>query len=380
MNLITLEEAMEVVENNESFYYKDEEFDGEKFRIFNYRLASFSDFNEDLKRLEMRGLCFNLETKERWLGLHKFFNFNENPLTIDKDLDKPWKDDDKLEVTEKLDGSLIIPIFSSKGNFRLRTKGSFYSDQAEMANKFIKENTNYKDFIKFLEQSNYIPFFELIGWRNQIVVNYDEEYELRLIQIRNKITGEYLSYDEIVNIVKNFNKNSNIKITKKYNYTLDKLRQLQETEKGIEGWIVRNFNQPFETSFRKNKTREYFTLHKLLSPSELVENKLIEHIINETIDDILSNLKGEKHKVISDLTHKVSHFYNHTYKECLNLFNEKQNTERKDFAMKYNKYPYFGVVMKAKDENHLECLLKEKIVKDNSKLSNAREFIKKLGE
>jgi len=374
MNLITLEEAMKVVENNESFYYKDEEFDGEKFRIFNYRLASFTDFSEDFKRLEMRGLCFNLDTGERWLGLHKFFNDNENPLTIDKELEKPWNDNDKLEIMEKLDGSLIVPTFSSKGNFLLRTKGSFYSEQADLANKFIKNNENYLNFIKACKLIGFIPFFELVGWKNLIVVNYEEEFELRLIQIRNKFTGEYLHYEDL----KHFSKEFNLKLAKKYNYTLSELRKLLETKEGIEGWVVRNYNHPLKTSFRKFKTMWYFTLHKLLSPNELVENKLIEHIINETIDDILSNLKGEKHKIISELTNKVSHFYNHTYNKCLNLFKEKLNMERKEFAMKYNKYPYFGVIMKAKNENDLDKLLKEKIIKDNSKLTKAREFIKNL--
>ena len=61
--MITLNKAMKIVENNNAFYYKDEEHKGRKFRIFNYRLATYSDFNNDIDSLELRGLTFDLETE-----------------------------------------------------------------------------------------------------------------------------------------------------------------------------------------------------------------------------------------------------------------------------------------------------------------------------
>ena len=71
---MTLEKANKIVENNNNFYFKDEIVDGIPFRIFNYRLGTFSDFNDNEGSLELRGLTFNLETGEKFLGLHKFFN------------------------------------------------------------------------------------------------------------------------------------------------------------------------------------------------------------------------------------------------------------------------------------------------------------------
>jgi hypothetical protein len=65
-------------------------------------------------------------------------------------------------------------------------------------------------------------------------------------------------------------------------------------------------------------------------------------------------------------------------KELLDLFKIKQNIERKEFALKFKNHPYFGVLMRANNENDLEKLLKEKIIRDTSKLTKAREFLKTL--
>ncbi|WP_223673137.1 hypothetical protein, partial [Proteus terrae] len=77
-----------------------------KFLIFNYRLTSYSDFkdNEHLGSLNLRGIAF-LESGERFLSFHKFFNYNENPYT-----QFPIQEDEVIEAREKIDGSVIHPI------------------------------------------------------------------------------------------------------------------------------------------------------------------------------------------------------------------------------------------------------------------------------
>ena len=343
--MITLNQAMEITKNNDAFYYKDEEHKGRKFRIFNYRLASFSDFNENPLSLELRGLTFDLKTGKMYLGLHKFFNDNENPCTMIE-----WNENDILDVREKLDGSLIQSFYINNELF-VKTKGTFKSDQAKMAEDFISNNENYQKFIKFADTLQLQVFFELVSPFNQIVINYDKT-DLRLIQARNKFTGEYVNYKTL----KDLAKIHNISIAKEYKYTLSELRRLQETEKGIEGWVVRNPKYPLETQFRKFKTIEYFERHKILTGNSIAENTLIQAIINETIDDIISQLdkESEKRKYIEEIERVVSHHFDKSLKEIEELFKIKNTMDRKEFALKYKDYKYFGVIMKAKSEEDLE--------------------------
>jgi len=358
-----LEKAMKIVNENEVFYFKDEIIDGVPYRIFNYKLASYEDFNKDKFALELRGLTINLETGEYYLGLHKFFNDNENSFTMD---DTNWNG--KLECREKLDGSLIQCIVNNNKIY-LKTKGTFNSNQVKEAQKLL--NKNYKNFILDMNKNGYFVFFEYISPFNQIVVEYPDS-ELRLIQIRNK-NGNYLDYNQLKELAEKYN----IPYVKVEYYTLQELRKLQEEKEGIEGWVVRNKKEPLERQFRKFKTKWYFLRHHLIGPDNLAENKLIEHIINETIDDVISQLpQEEKRNKIEEIRKKVSHYFDRTYSELLKLLEEKNNSNRKEFALKYKDLPYFGVLMKAKNENELEKLLKEKIIKDTSKLSKAREFLK----
>jgi len=372
--MITLEHAMNIIKNNEAFYFKEEILpNGEKFRFFNYRLASYNDFVKDKNALELRGLCFNLETGERWFGLHKFFNDGENPFTMDEYC--PWNDNDNIEVTEKLDGSLILPTLNKNKQLFLRSKSSFMSIQVQMANQFVQQNKHYTKFILDMLNEGLYPIFEGIGYENQIVVPYNNPFELVLIQIRKLDTGEYLTYSEIKKLMKKY---PDINYVKKVNYKLKDLRKLQETMTGIEGWIARNLQKPYEHQFRKIKTKWYYSLHRLLSPNELVENKIIEHIICETIDDILANIHDERRKKVEEIIKKVNHYFNHSMQEIIKLYKIKQNMNRKDFALKYGKHPFFGIVMMAKNEDKLDKLLKNKILKDTKKLSKAKSFLKNI--
>ena len=368
--MITLEQAMEIVEKNDSFYFKDEEHKGRKFRIFNYRLASYTDFVDNPGALELRGLTFDLESGKAYLSLHKFFNDNENPFTMIE-----WNENDLLDVREKLDGSLIQAFYIDDELF-VKTKGTFKSEQAKMAEEFILKNENYQKFIKFADTLQLRVYFELISPFNQIVVQYNDT-DLRVIQARNKYDGSYVSYNTLKHLADMYK----ISIAKEYKYTLSELKKLQESEKNIEGWVVRNPKYPLETQFRKFKTLDYFEKHKLLTGNSIAENTLIQAVINETIDDIISQLdkNSEKRKYIESITEKVSHYFDRVLKEIEELFKIKNTMERKDFAIKYKNHPYFGVIMKAKSENDLEKLLKETIIKRTQKLSNAKQFLKDLG-
>jgi len=367
--MITLNEAMKIVANNDAFYFKDEEVKERKFRIFNYRLGSYSDFSENTLALELRGLTFDLETEKSYLGLHKFFNDNENPFAMIE-----WDENDVLDVREKLDGSLIQSFYIEDELF-VKTKGSFNSEQAKMAEEFILKNENYQKFIKFVDTLQLQVFFELVSPFNQIVIQYNKT-DLRLIQARNKFNGEYVNYNTLKDLAKMFN----VSITKECKFTLKKLRELQKTENDIEGWVVRNSKYPLETQFRKVKTESYFLKHHLISGDNLVENKVIAQVLDENIDDILAQLdkNSEKRKFIEEIEYKVSHHFDKNLKHLEMLFVIKEKLDRKTFALKYKNEKYFNVIMKAKNESDLENLLKENIKKRTAKLNDAKKFLEEL--
>jgi len=375
--LPTLEECEKIVETNEAFYAKEEVFDGQRFKIFNYRLASFSDFLIP-GTIEMRGITFNLDTGERWLSIHKFFNNDENPFTLNgetiPEIDETveWDYTDELDIRDKRDGSLINTLLVND-KVVLKTKGTFYSDQALECSERIEPEL--EDFLYKLLKCGYTPLLEFTSPENRIVVNYNVP-ELKILQIRDYF-GKYLTYDEIINdldIPKKF-------LVDRISLTFKEILERQETEKGIEGWIVFNPKaKNLQTAFRKVKTAEYFTLHRLVSPNELVENRLIACILDETLDDILAVCNDFQRKKFTEMEILISHYFNKNLKHCEELYDELCVSERKEFAKKNNEFKFFGVVMRSKSKDEIKINLIEMIKKQTQKLTGARELLKKLKE
>ena len=77
------EDLISLCSSDESFYCKDLVFDSIKYRVFNYRLGSYSSFHSNPSALNCRGTMFNISNPQRIqlvsLTPEKFFNYEEGP-------------------------------------------------------------------------------------------------------------------------------------------------------------------------------------------------------------------------------------------------------------------------------------------------------------
>ena len=107
-------DLLTLVEESEAFYYKDFQLADRWYRIFNYRLASYSDFLKP-GALECRGIMFEIEPEHgapkrlASLPMEKFFNLNENPFTMGLDLSTI------IDFELKADGSLMSSYWHEDG-------------------------------------------------------------------------------------------------------------------------------------------------------------------------------------------------------------------------------------------------------------------------
>ena len=109
------------------FFYKDFVSSmGTKFRVFSYHIASYTDWTQP-GSLECRGIMFEMDfdkpVRIASRPMHKFFNLNENPFTMNLDLSKA-----EFAMTKE-DGSLVSS-YIDKGYVYLKSKTSIFSDQA----------------------------------------------------------------------------------------------------------------------------------------------------------------------------------------------------------------------------------------------------------
>jgi len=380
--LPTYDECLNLVKmENSPFYEAINYVDAYKVSVFNYRLAKTSDFK--LKGgQEIRGLCFVFDTDgslyKRYLLMHKFFNLNQTEDTL-YDVVKNYK---VKNVFNKEDGSLATFIKLPNGKVVGKTKMGFDNDQAIAINEIYSTNSDIKRVVDYLLDKELVPMFEYVAPDNKVVLNYFDR-KLILIKVRNNNTGDYVELD---NLEVSLN---GVEVVVKENYTLDELINFTKTLEDKEGWVVE-----FDNGVHiKIKTDWYFRSHMLLTDDIQKENKLIEFILDEKIDDVLSQIS------LSDIItrNKIANISEIVLREVNNLSSRiddsyseylKLNISERDYAISYRKgNDLFSFIMLKIKNNKLKSLTESEIIslyssyeKYEDILSNTESFNIAKGE
>lgn len=297
------------------------------------------------------------------------------------------KDKKVIRVQNKEDGSIISFTKFKNGKVRAKSKMSFDSEQAVLAQEIYESNIDIQKFIDICQELGLTPVFELVGSSNPIVVQYNED-ELILIQIRDN-KGRYLTTQKIKTLIGILN----IKIAQDFHIVsvensisvLDDLLEQKETNQDdIEGWIV-----TFEDGqMAKIKTTKYLSLHGLIGPDAFRENLLVKTILDGNIDDVISALvEGHKKERIIEIEQKVTRKFNHLVKEFIELrrkYFQDFKEVRKEFAIKHSKDELFSAVMKTlvtsfrNIEKTAEEQVKMYILSRTSGLNDAKKFLESI--
>lgn len=327
-NLINL------TKNNEAFYSKDFILDDHIYRIFSYRLASYSDFLLP-DALECRGIMFEMHHFDDIpfrlvsLPMEKFFNVNENPFTIDIDFNNIDY------VTEKMDGSLMS-TYIHNGELRLKSKGSIESSQAYDAMKFLNlpENIQFKKILEYFADIHYTVNLEYTAPSNRVVIGYNKP-ALTILNVRNNLSGEYLERHRVLSLssIVDMSVCSDNLVKCKIVEDKDKIDFVKNVSKltDIEGYVIKMNNG----QHIKIKTDWYIALHHA-KDSITNPRRLYECILEETIDDLKSMFAEDEYSlnIILEMEKNVSKIYNHLVKVTEDFYNNNKHLERKDFAIK----------------------------------------------
>jgi len=311
-----------VEDGDSSFYSKVLMFKGATFEIFNYRIASYTEFMRP-GGLECRGHTFELTDGGPVLvslPMQKFFNDSENPLVMEVDYSKTEY------VFEKLDGSLISTVGSSKGMF-LKSKTSFETEHAIMSTQILEKEETLKCIVdEFVLKGNTVNM-EYTSNLHRIVLPYTRPW-LQILNVRNNSTGEYLSHSELERIV------PEEYLVKNHTEEIEDFEAFFEgfrDEKSIEGYVVRLK----DGSMVKLKTDEYVALHHA-KDSVTAPRRLMEVVLEEASDDLRQMFEDDEQALreIENMEQYVSHIVAHLTKPVDAFWDANQHLERKDFAIK----------------------------------------------
>ena len=248
--------------------------------------------------MRCRGLIVDTITDEvvAW-PFPKFFNIEEHNL--DRPYALPLPKDEPFFVQDKADGSLAI-VFHYTDRWHVASKGSFTSDQAKWAQKWLDS----RDTSVLLPGVTYLA--EMIYPENRIVIDYKGEETLKLLGAYND-DGEGLpvGYEETVwkhmggSVIRTYGQVnlSKILFRAKRNQTYD---GAPVTGTSAEGYVLR-----YASGLRvKVKFPEYVRLHAIITG--LTERSVWELLKDgQSLKPLLDVLPDEYHEWLAQTADRL---------------------------------------------------------------------------
>lgn len=233
---------------------------------------------------ECRSLVLDIENEKTILhGYDKFFNVGElQETSIDI---VRWKVANArvFEVTDKLDGSMLLATMTDSGDIVTATSHSLNADTSwhlELGNSMLYTDENIIHMMR--DYKGYTFVFEMISEFDPHVVKYDKsENGLYLIGIRTS-RGVMMYYRNILEIANEYN----VRSTVRFDMSLDDILNSRDSKHSdeAEGFVVR-----VDDDFYKIKYTEYVMMHKILG-SIISSNAVIDAIARDVFDDFCSRV------------------------------------------------------------------------------------------
>lgn len=347
-----------LVQSNEAFYAQRFESNGHLYDIFNYRLASYTDFLLP-SALECRGVMFEVDSvgnpiELKALPFFKFFNAFENPFVMDLDFGTVES------IYVKADGSLMS-TYVEDGKLKLKSKGSISSEQAMFAMDILRQDSEFYQALLKADIDGYTVNLEYMSPNHRIVLGYMDAH-LKVLGARSRQDGKFVEYDTLLEmfgadkVIEKVVPSDPVEFCSNISSMTD-----------IEGFVV----WMADGRIVKIKCDWYLSLHHA---KDSVNNprRLFEAILDEGIDDLRSLFHTDlvAMKMIDEMQVKVDHVYNSMVKAVEEFYNKNKELDRKSFALLGQKDPslvngklsYFGLAMNLYigKENDYKAFLKGK--------------------
>ena len=340
----------QLIKNDEAFFAKDFFLEEKTYKIFNYRLASWTSFQAP-GAMDARGIMFDVTDAAKVVLVsappQKFFNYEEGGVDHTK-----GKFGDKMV---KMDGSLISSYIHNDQLY-MKSKASLFSSQALDSMKFLnkEENKEFKDELTKLAKSGFTINLEYTSPENRIVIPYQKE-ELTVLSVRSNLDGQNYFASKLIKylekqggydtIIKNM-----VKFESLHGQDIDQIKYMEDVRKEQkgEGYVIEVVLSDTESYLTKGKNIKYIALHQT-KDSVNSPKRLFESIIEEASDDLRSMFADDPYVLskIKEMEDHVQPIFNHIVKTVEDFHAENKGLERKDYAIKATKEApqFLGLLM-----------------------------------
>lgn len=307
---------------------------------FDYTEKAEFEGNWNFFECVSRGLVIDIETGTVLARPYdKFFNLGQHGAHITSPI---------ISVDEKDDGSLGILYQDNKGNFRANTRGSFSSDQALWATKYMADN-------EIIVPIKSTVLGEIVYPDNRIVVGYGGQETIIIHGIRSNETGEYWSRSKIIDFYHDEIEEGVLDIVETHPVSsIEDIVSFVNSRPGIEseGVVV-----TCEDGTRvKIKSDDYLRLHRLVT--DVTPKRVWEIMCAGCFDEHMTAVPDEFHEEVLGYKRDIDNWVEEMETVGQLILNSApQTTSRKEYAQ--------WVMEQPKDfHNWLFCLIDGKVEDD----------------
>lgn len=287
-------------------------------------------------RRECRGIAF-----DKTDGLiirrppHKFFNLNERPETLRRNINELST---PFEFLEKLDGSCISAYKNRDGRIIWGTRAgeTIYTPYVEA---FVAANPQYVAVADYLIDLGWTPTFEFCSRKNRVVLDHPED-RLILTCARQIYSGVYLPYDQLAAL-----REFGIEVVKKIDFkSIEECVDFALVAEYIEGWVVR-----FESGHMlKIKTKWYCDIHGCVTGIKF-EKDVLNIILNDRLDDLKAFLPQDLIDRMEDYSKVLHNGFFATANKIASVVEAYRDRPKKDLAAAFSKDKLFSHIARAWD-------------------------------
>lgn len=319
-------------------------------------------------RRECRGLIFGEDGKLISRRLHKFFNMGERLETLEGNLEEK----DQLVAYEKLDGSMITPLFLKTG-LRWASKGGV-TDVSMQAETWVVSHLHYERFARFCNLWDTTPIFEWCSRKQKIVVDHPED-RLVLLAIRKTETGAYVSYNEMYKWANDYG----VEVVKQVIGSWHEVREALKDNTTDEGVVL-----TYPDGHRvKVKTDWYVKLHRVKDECSR-ERDVLNLILMEKLDDIKPLLTPEDLDRVDNFQISIERSIKTTTNYLEIVWESVKEMTKKDFACSEDGKHVQDVVHKSilfKMFDNPEAKIKDLVLDKVRRIANTRhDYEKRIRE
>jgi RNA ligase len=288
--------------------------------------------------LECRGIAFDRTGHVVSRPLHKFFNIGEKEWLAP---DRLVSRDDIVAIYDKLDGSMVATAWID-GQLKWRSKKSFNSDVVKLATQLLEQPTHgaISAFAREVASAGLTAIFELTHPQARIVVA-QEQPQLRLLHVRDNVTGHYVMLDP-GHAIHELIERHGVALAHRFDGltlsgALESLADMQDRE----GYVIQFANGDMV----KIKCPWYLRIHRSLS--FLRERDIAWLALNEELDDVKGHLveAGIDLAAVNEVEARLKAMLAGFLDEIEAIWERDRDLDRKSFAIANKDHPLFGLAM-----------------------------------